>query len=300
MKSSNVKTTKMKIDNKVVMLIYSDHAWGNRKQANKEKITCKADKKLLSFSKRLIDSSEYVDLTNYIRGIRRWLYINSVPSFFTKSSYLIRESSAERIENYLIEAQTALRGKIESFISSYEERINDIEARLGDQFDRRDYPLASSLHRAFYIEWKWITFDVPDTLPKKIFEAEKAKAEASWKEAAEKISQCLREAFVQLIETINKNLETDENGRQKGWKNSSFENVKEFIGTFNNRNIVNDVELENLVKIADKALSSIEDPQELKKDDEMRGIIQKKFSEISKKLEGMIESKPNRKFNFDE
>jgi hypothetical protein len=295
-----MNTTKMKIDSKAIMIIYSDHAWGNRKQANKDKINANADKSLLSISKRLLDSSEYREITSYQLRVKSWLINHSVPSFFTKGSYLISSSSCEAIEDFLISSRELLGEKVERFLTAYEERIEEIEARLGDQFDRRDYPSVNYLRRSFSMDWKWVAFDVPDTLPKTIFDAEKAKAEKIWADSAEQISQCLRESFVQLINNVNRNLQPDENGRAKGWKNASFDNVKEFLATFNNRNIVNDTELAKLVEKARKTLSSVEDPQELKKDEEMRTIIKNQFSEISKTLGGMIQTKVNRKFDFEE
>lgn len=292
-------STKMKIDSKAIMIVYSDHAWGNRKQGDKSKITVNADKELFSFSKRLLDSPEYFEITAYLFRVKNWLVKNSVPSFFTRGSYLVNSSSAEDIDDFLTQSRSILAEKVERFLVAYEERIEEIETRLGDQFSRQDYPSISYLRNAFYFEWKWISFDIPDTLPKKIFDEEKSKAEKAWAESAEKISQCLRESFVYFINNINKNLQPTADGKQKRWKNSSFDRVKEFIAAFNNRNIVNDMELANLVEKAKKTLSSIDDPQDLKKDEEMRIIIKKEFSEISEKLSGMIQTKPNRKFDFE-
>lgn len=291
---------KMKIDNKAIMIVYTDHAWGNRKNGDKSKITTKADKTLLSFSKRLLDSNEFRDIKVHQAAVYSWLRRNTVPSFFIKGAYLLHVSSAEKIENFLIESRNSLSAVVERFLTVYEKQIEEIKERLEDQFNRKDYPSISYLRNAFYMEWKWISFDIPDTLPKKIFDSEKAKAEKIWGDAAEQISQCLRMSFVELIDHAKRVLEPTADGKQKRWKDASFDNVKEFIASFNNRNIVNDTELAKLVEKASKTLSSIEDPQELKRDDEMRTIVQNKFSEISKKLSSMIQVKPNRKFDLDE
>lgn len=297
---SNVNSTKLSLSENIVLLVYTTHVWGNRKTADKSKIQTKADKGFIHITKKLIKSDELRQVYNYFSEVNDWLKVRSVPSFVFRGAQLFSTDSVDGVEKYLKEAQDILKEKVERFMTAYKEKLEDSEVKLGDQFNRADYPSENELRRRFFFEWKWVRFDIPDNLPKKIFEAEKEKAEIYWKESVEKISQALRQSFIELIQHASKVLEPNENGKQKGWKTSSFDNVKEFISTFSNRNVVNDLELQKLVEKANEVLSRVEDPQELKRDEEMRRIVQKNFKEISKNLEKMIEVKPTRKFDLDE
>ena len=291
--------TKMKLDKNSVAIIFGKHGWGNRKKADMDKVETETEKAMLSMSKKLIDSEQFRTIKNYQMDVRRWINAQAVPSFYIEGCYLLHASRIGEIEARLREHVNTLREMVEVLIAEYEDKIVEAEARLKGMFKRSDYPTASELRNSFYFEWKWVKFDIPDTLPKKIFEEEKAKAEKLWASSVEQISLCLRESFAELIKHAAGVLEPDANGRQKGWKDSSFNNVKEFITTFNSRNLINDVELQKLVEKADKVLSSIEDPQELKRDDDMREVVQKNFNDISKKLGKMIVTKPSRKFDLE-
>jgi hypothetical protein len=288
----------LKVQN-AVMLIFSAHAWGNRKKADLSKIETPAEKKFLSLSKRLIDSDEYKLVRGFQTSVHDWIDRNAVPSFFLRGSYLFNMAMVEEVEKYLKEQNELLKSKLEPLAAEYQQKIREAEEKLGDQFDSSDYPTIERLKDSFSFSWRWTIFDIPEGLPSKIFEQEKMKAENMWKESAEQISLCLRESFVQLIKHAGEMLEPGENGKTKGFKNSSFEKIDQFINTFKNRNIVDDTELEALVEQAKGILKEVENPQKLKKDNLLRKIVSKDFKEISEKLTTMIETRPGRKFDFD-
>jgi hypothetical protein len=294
----NQEVTKMKIQN-AVMLIFTTHSWGNRKKADTKKIETSAEKSFLSLSKRLIDSDKYKSILNFQNEVYNWINKNAVPSFFLRGSYLFNISMVEEVEQYLKAQSDILKEKIKPLLAEYEQKIAEAEQKLGDQFNFSDYPNLDVLKSSFSFSWKWTIFDIPEGLPEKIFQEEKLKAENMWRESAEQISLCLRQAFVELIKHANSMLEPNADGKTKGFKNSSFDNIDEFISTFKNRNIVDDKELENLVEQARKILTNIDDPQQLKKDKQMKEIVSKNFSEITSKLDEMIAIKPSRKFDLD-
>lgn len=294
----NQEISKIKIQN-AVMLIFTTHSWGNRKKADTKKIETTAEKSFLSLSKRLIDSDKYKSILNFQSEVYNWINKNAVPSFFLRGSYLFNISMVEEVEQYLKAQSAFLKEKVKPLLSEYEQKIAEAEQKLGDQFNFSDYPNLDVLKSSFSFSWKWTIFDIPEGLPEKIFQEEKLKAENMWRESAEQISLCLRQAFVELIKHANSMLEPNADGKTKGFKNSSFDNIDEFISTFKNRNIVDDKELENLVEQARKVLTNINDPQELKKDKEMKAIVSKNFNEITSKLDEMIAVKPSRKFDLD-
>jgi len=294
----NQEVTKMKIQN-AVMLIFTTHSWGNRKKADTKKIETNAEKSFLSLSKRLIDSDKYKSILNFQSEVYNWINKNAVPSFFLRGSYLFNISMVEEVEQYLKAQSDILKEKVKPLLSEYEQKIAEAEQKLGDQFNFSDYPNLDVLKSSFSFSWKWTIFDIPEGLPEKIFQEEKLKAENMWRESAEQISLCLRQAFIELIKHANSMLEPNADGKTKAFKNSSFDNIDEFISTFKNRNIVDDKELEKLVEQARKVLTNINDPQQLKKDKQMKEIVSKNFSEITSKLDEMIAIKPSRKFDLD-
>lgn len=292
-----MEKNKLKIEN-AVMLIFSSHSWGNRKKANLALIETNAEKDFLSLTKRLIDSDKYKSVLNFQNEVYNWINLNAVPSYFLRGSYLFNIKIVEDVEQYLRRQSELLKEKVEPLLAEYQQKIEESEGKLGDQFDLKDYPSIEKLRSSFYFEWRWTIFDIPEGLPSKIFEEEKMKAENMWKESAEQISLCLREAFIKLISHAKSLLEPGKDGKMKAFKNSSFENIDEFIFTFKNRNIVDDKDLEKLVEKAKKVLDGVSDPQILKKDNKIKDEVNKTFIEIESKLSEMIETKPGRKFDL--
>ena len=296
--NAQIQRSRLKI-NGAVMLIFTSHAWGNRKKADIKKIETSAEKSFLSLSKRLIESEKYKEVTNFQNSIRIWIDTNAVPSFFLRGAYLFNIKMVEEVEDYLRKQEEALKSKLDPLIEEYQQKINEASVSLSDQWNPADYPSPEELRKMFYFEWKWTIFDIPEGLPSKVFEAEKMKAENMWRESAEQISLCLRESFIKLIQHANSMLIPGEDGKNRKFKNSSFDNIEEFIATFKNRNIVNDKDLEELVEKAQKILIGVDDPQVLKTDMKLKKVVETNFKEIEMKLAEMIETKPNRKFDLE-
>lgn len=281
-----------------VMLFFTIRSWNNSRRADIKKIETSAEKKFLHLSKKLIDSKEYQLVTNYQGAVREWIKVNSVPSFFNKGAYLFKTSAVEMVDDYLTNQKNTLKERVFPLLIEFNTKIAEAQISLNDQFNPLDYPTIQELEDSFQFEWKWVVFDVPEGLPQKVFEKEKLKAENMWRESAEQISLCLRQAFVDLIKHANAMLQPGENGKTKGFKNSSFDNIDQFISSFKNRNIVDDKDLELLVSQAQKALTGINDPQSLKKDNVLRKTVSGEFKEISDKLSQMIETRASRKFSL--
>lgn len=286
-----------------VALVFSVHGWGNRKRVDKEKIqTNKTDKKLLNITKRLIDpKGEVKAIESFMYStVKRWVIDNSVPSFFQEGVYLFNVKQVEIVEKKLNERREELKGLVEEFLKVYPQKIKEVEARLAENFNRADYPTVKELRARYRFNWQWVEFGIPETLPEEVFKAEEKRVRAMWANAAEQITLCLREGFRKVVSHAVEILQVDENGKTKKFKDASFDNINEFIELFKNKNLTNDTELEALVSKAKKIMTGIEDPQELKRDPDMRNVVEKGFSNITKALDKLVENKPKRKFSFDD
>ena len=270
--------------------------WGNLRRANKDEIQTGADKNMMRFSKKLVSSSEYDSIVKLQNRVRKWVEDNSVPSFFHRGVYLIALNSVEKTETYLEKARETMKTMVDEFIVTYREQIIDARELLGPQFNQGDYPSPEYLKNRFDIQWKFMSFEVPDNLPEDVFNAEKAKAERIWGDATESIKQCLRESFLTLINRATDRLVVKPGEKPKVFRDSLMGNIEDFFQTFSNRNIVNDTELEELVT---KARGILVDPKLLRKDVSARADVANQFNKVGEALSSMIVVKPSRKFDFD-
>lgn len=294
---------KYKIDSNVVAFVISTHRWGNRKVADKKKVETKADKKMMSVTKKLIDSPEYKAIIDHMRITKLTITDRMVQSFYLKGVYFSRLEQVEGIKAYLDERnngdgkeEKGLKALVEEFAKVWDIRKAEAPALLGDQYNKNDYPTAEYVKNSFGIESRWISFDVPDKLPDAVYKEEKKKAEEKWQECAERITMSLRQAFKDLIAHAVDKLTTAKGEKPKKFKDATIDNINDFIDTFANKNITNDKELEELIKKAKKVVNGV-DADDIRDDRFVRLAVKKGFAAIDGELEN-ITRKPTRKFDF--
>lgn len=277
----------------------TNHRWGNIKKADKDEVKTSADKDMMRISKKLIYSKEYKTLISFQNKTKRWVEQRTVKAYFHRGVDLVRLSLINDIENYLLDAVKEHDALLEKFLAVYEEQITEAGEKLNGQFNRYDYPTVSDLRNRFWMEWKWIAFQVPENLPEAVFQKEKAKVEALWNNAAEQVTYSLRKGFQKLIKHATDRLTVVDGGKQKGFHKTLITNIESFLEHFNNRNIVNDAELSKLV---DKTRAIIKQTEgnidDLKTNVSLRSNIANQFSRVEKKLDEMVVNKPIRKFKI--
>jgi len=274
--------------------------WGNLRKADKDQIQTDTAKAMLKLSKNLIESSEYDKICKFQSEVRDWLCGRSVPSFFKKGIYLFKIDMIEEVEAYLKQKIAEMKILVDKLVYSYPERKEAARSRLNGQYKETDYPTIEELRESFGFTWYWVKFGIPENLPENIFLEEKAKAEKMWADATEQIILCLRESFRKLIGYAADKLKTLPGEKPKIFRDSLIENIREFIGTFNARNLTNDIELQELIEKTKSILMDSGNAEMLRDNVGLRNYTAEKFTEIEKTLDTMITERPSRQFAFDE
>lgn len=279
--------------------------WGNRRRARIDDVVISSkgggqapDKTLLKLSKVLIEADEYDAIVSHQGETRKRIDCLSVPSFFKRGIVLIGTSAIEQVEGYLRQRKQQQDELVMRLAEVYPQKIVEAEQRLGPTlFSHSEYPMVTELVQLFDIKWNWIEFGVPDSLPQELFEAEKAKAEAVWKDATDQITLCLRVGFKEIVDHMVERLTVNPGEEKKIFKNTLVGNMIDFLDTFKSRNIVNDQQLSDLVEQARSIMSGVT-PDSLRKDDELRTVFAERFSQMKLSIDQMIEEMPTRSFDF--
>jgi len=284
------------------LLKFEAHSWGNRAKANKDEIQTSADKKMFSASIKLVDSPEYKAVVNFQVDTIRWLERMMVKSKIMTGCFHIKddEKVVKCIEDEIESRSRTLEELVEAFVAVYRTQIDEARDKLQDQWNIKRYPSAFEIRSKFYFFYAWLKVYSDETsLSKKAFQRQQAALEKRMQDCTETITQTLRQSFASLISHATEILKPNKDGKQKGWKDASFDNITQFISVFTHRNITNDVELENLVKKAEEVLSQIDSPQKMKKDKDLLKFVDRSFKQINEELSNMIVTKPSRKFDLE-
>jgi len=278
--------------------------WGNSIKGNLAKITTDDDKRKdedtkqrLRLVKKLIVSPEYEKIVSFQGGIARWIYSQSVPSFFKEGFQLVGLGGVQTIENRMRKAQAEQAELVKALVAAYPSQVLEAEKKLGAQYNATDYPPADYLPQAFSIEWNWIAFTVPDGLPAELRQAEQDKLSRQFADAGEQITKALRVAFAELISHATEKLTVPAGEKHKVFRDTMIGNIMDFIETFNQRNLMGDVELANLVGQAKDVLQGVT-PQKLRDYSKDRDTTRVAFEGIKAKLDAMIVTEPGRTFEL--
>jgi hypothetical protein len=330
---STVKTIDLKrFSNAVGFIPYYRVAWGNTRKANISQVMLRSEaatmdgdraatqdekakeekaKQRMQLKKQLIVSKEYDAIKSYIGQIRLWIYANTVPSYFKEGFQLVGLNGVERIEQYMRRVIAApesvapevvtLPKLVDAFIAVYPQQIEEARKVLEPvgQFNASDYPTVEEMRRMFSITWNWVSFTVPEGLPAELRQAETEKMEKQFTDAGEQIKAALRVGFAELIKHMQERLTTAPGEKAKVFRDSAIGNIQEFIETFNQRNLLNDVELAQLVARAQEVLSGVT-PQKLRQVDDVKKTVTTGLAEITGKLDAMLVDQPSRKFDLDD
>jgi len=287
--------------------------FGNSRKANIGKVTLNPSgdvqdtpgaeakaKARMALKKQLIVSPEYEAIRSFQAAIRSWVYEQTVPSFFKEGFQLCKLEAVEPIEKRMRKAASEeLPALVEKFIAAYPRQVDEARAVLEPvgQFNALDYPATSELSGMFSITWNWCSFTIPEGLPPELRAAEEGKLKKQFEDAGEQITLALRVAFQELIAHAAERLTEAPGEKRKVIRDSMLGNVQAFLDTFEQRDLMNDVELAQLVAQARLVILPLT-PQKLRDVAMTREGTRAKFEAIRTQIDGMITTQRGRKIDL--
>lgn len=265
-------------------------------------------------TKVLIKSKTYAELCRDMTDIKTWVLSRCMPSMFRAGMFVIRQDQVGVIEKELrnrIEQLNAGEGPLAKFLAAYPADIEAARSNpvkkggLGPIFRASDYPRTEDMPGLFDIEWYWLALSVPENIPDELKAEAGEKFKRRLMDAAEDIEQALRVELQELLEHAEERLTTEPGEKPKVFRDSLVGNLISFIETFDSKNVFGDYRLAGVVAKAKSVLvddkgDAILTTDKLRKYASVRDVAKKQFADIRTALDGMIQEKATRKFDFEE
>jgi len=303
-------TAEPRLDKATVLLSLTITSPGKRRKGRLDQIETDADRDMLSLSKELFDSEELKAIETLNGQLRQWIYKKAlqVPSLFRAGVYVLPVAMVEDVDQRLQSHQVQLSDLAALFASAYPGLVAAARARLRSQFNPADYPQAqispdgavyvdqSAVQRLFRIEWRYVTLGAPDALQgisRDVWEREKAKTAAAWRQASDEIRDLLRAGFAELVEHMAERLTPGDDGKPKVFRDSLVANMAEYLETFPLRNVTNDSELAGLVDQAREMLQGVS-PKDLRSNEALRDATARNMAEIKAALDAAATTRTRR------
>ena len=277
---------------------------GNTRRVSTSRVEVDADKDAITVSKELIDSDEYKRIESIDGAIRKWVYSRALPNEGTlrAGTYRLPTALVEEVDGQLITFEGQRNELIEAFLEVYPDRRDEGRERLRALFDERDYPDVNELRRAFRFTYQYMSFQVPgalEAISKDLLRRELEKRKIEVASEADEIKNALRASFAEILAHATDRLGTDK-GKKRRFADSMVDRMDEFLRYFGARNIIGDVELEELVSRARKVMAGVANPSDLRTNDDLRRSTRQRLTRIKREMDRNLEVRPVRKFNTED
>lgn len=272
-----------------------------QRKADKSKMETNADKQMLTFGKKLLDSPELKAIEVLDRKIYSYLQwdkgMKSLPFTFKDGIYLIPRSLLLKVEYQLLVFLEERNKLVSKFLKVYLKQIQEAKERLKDQFRDADYPSLEAVSSRFLMYWEKFILSIPDSLKEispLLFEEEKQRVAIRMQEAMKEILALMRQEAATYMKRLIRKLTPKKDGSYPVLEQDSFEKIKNFLESFQARNICNDKELGVAVEMARQALQGVEICS-LESSDDLKQHIRSEFEKASVVFNGI--SIPNKSSN---
>lgn len=273
---------------------------GNSRKVSSSQVEVDADLRLIRVSKTLLDSPELEAVRRLDGEVRRYLYSMCLP--FEPGIHLLPIPLIETVDSKLREFQLKRQELVDLFLAAYPRLCQEAAARLRTLYNPLDYPPLDELRSAFTLSWQYVSYGVPEQLravSERMFREERDKAAERMAEAYTEVRQVLREAMVELVARLRDRLTDQADGTPQRLRESTVEKLREFLDTFDFRNVTNDQELKDQVERA-RGLLGGTSTDAIRNTAELRTRVREGMTAIAAQLEVMASDRAGRKFRFNE
>ena len=254
-----------------------------------------AEGEFLSAGKKLIDTQhpKFRAVTAVrSRAVNYWKGL-SLP-YPESGIRLIKQNSIDEFARHM----TGLRQELEEAVVQLDDDYDDLTAaarrRLGSLYSAADYP--ASLQGLFSVDWDFPSVEPPEYLRRlnpDLYEHECERVRSRFDEAIRLAVAAFTDEFAQLVSHLCERLNGEADGRQKVFRNSAVDNLRDFFERFRSLNVGTNAELDRLVDKAQQVVSGVR-PQSLRDNAELRQNVATKLSGVQSVLDGLLVDRPRR------
>jgi hypothetical protein len=254
-----------------------------------------AEGEFLSAGKKLIDTQhpKFRAVTAVrSRAVNYWKGL-SLP-YPETGIRLIRQNAIDEFVRHMTELREELEEAVVQLDEHYEELTLAARRRLGSLYSATDYP--ASLQGLFSVDWDFPSVEPPEYLRRlnpELYEQECERVRSRFDEAVRLAEAAFTDEFAQLVSHLCERLNGEPGGRQKVFRNSAVDNLRDFFERFRSLNVGTNVELDRLVDQAQGIVSGVR-PQSLRDNSGLRQEVATKLSGVQSVLDGLLVDRPRR------
>jgi hypothetical protein len=207
---------------------------------------------------------------------------------------LIKQNALDEFARHMGGLRQELEEAVVQLDEHYDELTRAARGRLGSLYSAADYP--ASLQGLFSVDWDFPSVEPPEYLRRlnpELYEQECERVRSRFDEAVRLAEAAFTDEFAQLVSHLCERLNGEPGSRQKVFRNSAVDNLRDFFERFRSLNVGTNAELDRLVDQAQQVVSGVW-PQSLRDNSELRQNVATKLSGVQSLLDGLLVDRPRR------
>jgi hypothetical protein len=255
-----------------------------------------ADAEYVTSNKKLVNfrNPHYRAVIAALGAISQGWHARSVP-WVKKGIRLMRQDELDGFGTWLREQQEILRGKANVLAVHRDSLVGEAQQQLGDLFNPSDYP--GDLAGLY-----WVELDFPPLEPDERlrlasvaqYEEQMRRVAARFEAAVGAVQEEFVAEFTQVVSQLTESLTPREDGSVRRIRESTVQNVREFVGRFRTLNVTDSPQLEELIGRAEGLLDG-RTRTDLRDSDQIREQIRQGAANILTALQPVIDTLPRKR-----
>jgi hypothetical protein len=267
----------------------------NANQKHQAADSFNAEGKFLSAGKKLLDTSHTAfKAVTAIRGRARAYWQGCTLPFPEPGIRLLRHDAVDAFNEHMRGFQAELHEAVQELASHYDTLVTDARLRLGDLFDRSDYP--ATLDNQFAIDFDFPSVEPPpylQFLSPSVYQQECQRMQTRFEEAVQLAEQAFIEELARLVEHLTERLNGTDDGKPKVFRDTAVTNLTEFFERFRQLNVRSSADLDDLVASAQQVIRGI-GPQRLRDNASLRQHVSAQMAAVQAGLDQLLVDRPRR------
>jgi hypothetical protein len=281
---------------KACLIQFSSSCWQGAKAIDPSIMEQIGNSEWLRGRKSLIDPKYLDPVRAVITRTRKSLGKKALP-FPIDGLTLVPKAQIELVESLLNTHRIAFVAEVDTFVEHYNTAIEYAQYELGPLFDQSDYPV--NIRKKFDFTWRYIVIGTPGKhtiLDAELYYREVEKFQQMMDEAREVAIVALRTEFADHLSHMVERI-TPTDGKPKIFRGSMLTNIKEFLDSFNSRDLFEDAQIHDLIDKARMLTAGIH-PEQLRDNAWLRHHVSTEMTKVGEELDRAIIDAPRRKIHI--
>ena len=254
----------------------------------------KVESDILHVHQDLIDKRHVKKLMDHRQSLLDYIRAWQVPGGMLTpggGQFLVPIASQDKIYTAIEQFASERQDLLDEFGESWDLIVEEAKKKRGVFFNADDYPSFKSVRERFTHDFRFISNKVPDELKRmslEIYQKEFNKRMVDCAGAANEIQLALREGFLGLLQHFTDRLGVDEEtGKPKRFNEKRITDIRDFLETFQQRNLTGDTELASICEKAQLLLTDV-DAATIRSDADTRASLKKAFDGLTEATNELI------------